>query len=325
MDVITPGSVRRIGMVRNPRSHRNARGKAARNAALDELGSDIEIAEPATRDEIDAVLARFAQRGIDLLIVDGGDGTVRDVLSRGLAVFGDAWPRLMVLPKGKTNALAVDLGMHGICTLDEAVVALPSAHTLERRPLLIERQDAPAPPVMGFIMGAGIYTLAIEAGQVAHRYGAFQSFAVGVTAFAGIMQGLVGFGRTRWREPVPISLFIGADEHELPNALDPEGGLRFAAGFSTLRTFPLGMKPFAEVDGAVRFLVYDRPLRRAMALAPAVLMGLDRPFLARLGIHRGGSEQVTVDLGCPFIVDGEAFPSGRYRIAAGPSLQFIVP
>lgn len=325
MDVITPGSVRRIGMVRNPRSHRNARGKADPDQAVDVPGADIEIAEPATRDEIDAVLARFAQRGIDLLIVDGGDGTVRDVLSRGLAVFGDVWPRLMVLPKGKTNALAVDLGMHGICTLEEAVAALPSAHTLERRPLLIERVDKPAPPVAGFIMGAGVYTVAIEAGQVAHRYGAFQSFAVGVTAVVGILQGLVGFGRTRWRKPVPMRLFMGADGRELPNALDTAGGLRFAAGFSTLRTFPLGMKPFAGVEGAVRFLVYDRPLRRAMAMAPAVLMGFDRPFLARLGIHRGGAEQVTIELGCQFIVDGEAFPSGHYRITPGPRLQFIVP
>jgi len=325
MDVITPGSVLRIGMVRNPRSHRNARGSDAPVAAAQADLSDIEIAEPATREEIDEVLARFAARGIDLLIVDGGDGTVRDVLSRGLAAFGDAWPKLMVLPKGKTNALAVDLGMHGICTLDEAVAALPSAHTLERQPLLIEREDASAPPVMGFIMGAGVYTVAIEAGQVAHRYGAFQSFAVGVTAFAGIVQGLVGFGRTRWREPVPMRLFVGAEGRELPNALDPAGGLRFAAGFSTLRTFPLGMKPFAETAGSVRFLVYDRPLRRAMALAPAVLMGFDRPFLSRLGVHRGGAEQVTAELGCPFIVDGEAFPAGRYRITPGPRLQFIVP
>jgi len=325
MDVITPGSVLRIGMVRNPRSHRNARGKAEAGRPPVGHRTEVEIAEPTTREEIDEVLARFAARGIDLLIVDGGDGTVRDVLSRGLAAFGDAWPRLMVLPKGKTNALAVDLGMQGVCTLDEAVAALPSAHTLERRPLLIECEDGSTPPLMGFIMGAGVYTVAIEAGQVAHRYGAFQSFAVAVTALAGITQGLVGFGRTRWRDPVPMRLFVGADGDELPNVLDPVGGLRFAAGFSTLRTFPLGMKPFAGVEGSLRFLVYDRPLRRAMALAPAVLMGLDRPFLSRLGVHRGGAEQVTVELGCPFIVDGEAFPAGRYRVSAGPRLQFIVP
>ena len=52
-----------------------------------------------------AVLDRFAQKGVDYLAISGGDGTVRDVLTGGAEIFGDDWPPLIVLPKGKPAVL----------------------------------------------------------------------------------------------------------------------------------------------------------------------------------------------------------------------------
>src|SRR3546814_18768147 len=51
-------------------------------------------------------LERIAAEGVDLLVVDGGDGTVRDVISAAPAAFGDRMPRMAILPSGQTNALA---------------------------------------------------------------------------------------------------------------------------------------------------------------------------------------------------------------------------
>jgi hypothetical protein len=310
----------RIAVVRNPRSHRN-RGVVA---CLDN-SPGVTCIEPNTREALSAALEKLALDGVDILIIDGGDGTVRDVLTRGLPFFGTHWPKLMVLPQGKTNALAVDLGATRRLTLEEAVTIAPAAGTVIRRPMLIEREDADAPPVMGFIMGAGAFTVAIDAGQTAHKLGAFQGLAVAITVAAGVVQALFGFGRTRWRERVAMRIFTGPGQQELPNAMDPDGGRRFASGYSTLKAFPIGMKPFADIAGDIRYLVFDKPLRRAMALAPAVLMGLDRPFLKKLGIHRGAAEEILIELGGSFILDGEAFPPGRYRLRLGPELAFCVP
>jgi hypothetical protein len=105
-----------VGMVRNPRSHRN-KGREAEDPAAAEVITET----THKRKELAGVLDRFARQGIDLLAVDGGDGTVRDVLTSGAAIFGESWPPLIVLPKGKTNALAADLGLPGDWSLTRAI------------------------------------------------------------------------------------------------------------------------------------------------------------------------------------------------------------
>ena len=60
--------------------------------------------------QIAKALEMIARVKPKVLVINGGDGTVRDVLTAGLDVFGEHWPALAVLPKGKTNALNVDLG-----------------------------------------------------------------------------------------------------------------------------------------------------------------------------------------------------------------------
>lgn len=309
-----------IGVMRNPRSHRN-QGATSSVANL----PGVIIADPPNKDGITAELIRMKRAAIDLLVIDGGDGTVRDVLTRGLAVFGDSWPRLMVLPKGKTNALAVDLGMSGKVLLADLVADLGSAHNLHRHPLLLERVDAPSTPLVGFIMGTGMFNTAIDAGQIAHRFGAFQGLAVGAAAAIGIFQSVLGIGKSPWRSTSETRIRLGQERRELPNPADPVGGRRFTSGYSTLERFPLGMKPFAREPGPIRYLVMDRPLRRTMAMAPAILMGMDRPILKRLGVHRGSTDEIELTLSDRFILDGEGYPAGTWRIKLGPRLEFLVP
>ena len=94
-----------IGVIRNTRSHRNT-GREQGEAP----GAEVILESTQKRRELYDVLDRFAQKGVDYLAISGGDGTVRDVLTGGAEIFGDDWPTLIVLPKGKTNALATDLG-----------------------------------------------------------------------------------------------------------------------------------------------------------------------------------------------------------------------
>lgn len=310
----------KIGVVRNPRSHRN-RG----SAAPDPVDPDLLIAAPIGREELAGTLARFAELGVELLVIDGGDGTMREVMSVGAAVFAENWPKLLVLPKGKTNALAIDLGMPGKWSLAEALRALPGARTIVRRPIRIDRQDAPGRQVLGFIMGTGAFTRAIGIGQVAHRFGAFQGLAVAAASLFAVLQALIGVGDSPWRAVSGMRFRIGGDAHDVPHSRHGSAERRYGSGLSTLHKFPLGMKPFADVAGGIRYLVVDAPLRRVVALLPAILMGFDRAFLPELGVHRGGADEMTLDLDGRFILDGEAFPPGSYRLCLGPELRFLVP
>jgi diacylglycerol kinase (ATP) len=313
-------STPRIGVIRNPKSHYNRKSAAEQI----DLPGVLRLA-PRGRPEIAAALTQFAEQRIELLVIDGGDGTIRDILTEGLAVFGENWPRLLVLPSGKTNALALDLGMPKKLKLAEALEALPQARIVKRRPLLIERTGKDGKTLMGFLFGAGVFNAVIDAGQVAHRFGAFQSTAVAVTGIAGIVQALVGVGRSAWRRTVPMHVALGENAQPLGQSDHATPGERYLLGVSTLQNFPLGMRPFGKVEGELRFLAWDSPLRRLIAFAPAVLMGWDAPFMRGLGLFRGAADDIRLSFEGSFILDGESFPPGELRISAGHEVQFLVP
>ena len=72
-----------VGLIRNQRSHRNE----SRNCDDGER-EGVVVACPAKRSELLAILSDFASRQVDYIAIDGGDGTVRDVLTCGAGIFG---------------------------------------------------------------------------------------------------------------------------------------------------------------------------------------------------------------------------------------------
>jgi diacylglycerol kinase (ATP) len=311
-----------VALIRNPRSHRNKGHDEAVGAR-----GNVLLAEPRTRAELEAALTHFAEAGIGLLAISGGDGTVRDVLTRGAPLFGDHWPAIAVLPQGKTNALALDLGIARGASLDQAIAAAARGKVVSRRPVVVSDGEGAQRERWGFIFGAGAFNAAIDAGQVAHRFGAFQSFAIGVTALFGMVQALFGFGRSPWREVHRMDLRNAVTGEALPHSGTGPRDSRYIAGFTTLRRFPLGMKLLAGIEqpGAIGYFMIDAPLRRALMRVPRAAMGATDPGLASLGLHRGVSEAFDLALDQGFILDGERFAAGTVRIAVGPELHFVVP
>ena len=308
------------GVIHNPRSHRNRglEGDAATRAG-------VLFARPADRDELPRVLAGYAEAGIEYLVINGGDGTVRDVLTAGLPIFGDNWPELAVLPAGKTNALNVDLGAPRDWSLAGALDAHADGRRVARRPLIVAPLDAPGEPLAGFILGAGAFTIGISAGQDAHRLGAFNSLAVGVTAAWGVLQALFGSDRNIWRRGVKMRVFTGAERAELPHSGHGDPARRELLFASTLHRFPFGMQPFGAARAGLKLGVMDKPLRRLLLALPALLAGWEGDWLRRVGMHRKTTEAVELELGDRYILDGEAFPAGRYALREGPELTFVVP
>ena len=94
---------------------------------------------------------------------------------------------------------------------------------------------------------------------------------------------------------------------------------------STLERFALGLKPFGPLGGGLKVLALDTPARRSLLWVPAIALGrLPDPPEAR-GYHRLTTEAFEMEVGEPFILDGEAFPPGRYRVSLGPPLRFAAP
>ena len=307
-----------VGVVRNPRSHRN-KGRASELADC----ANILIETPRTHAALRETLAGFAERGIDFLAVDGGDGTVRDVLTCGIGVFGDEWPPLVILPKGKTNALVVDLGLPNEWKLPEAMEAIGRGKTIVRRPLNIALPGESGEQVQGFIMGTGVFTRGTQVGQQAHRWGAFNSFAVGLIIIWCLLQALFARSSNMWRKGTAMRL--RSDGIELARSRFGDPSERFVMVASTLERFPLGIRPFGKVRAGLKLAVIDTPLRWIVALMPLLLTGFDAAFLRRNGAHRIDVESLDLELSDRFTLDGEYFPAGHYRLRQGPELRFVVP
>ena len=105
----------RAGVLRNPHSHANRR-----EGALPRPRTDVLFAQPQSAGHVAEAVRRFAEGGVELLVIDGGDGTIREVLTALPIIYGDAPPPLLSLvPSGKTNVLAFDLGVRESWTLDD--------------------------------------------------------------------------------------------------------------------------------------------------------------------------------------------------------------
>jgi hypothetical protein len=310
-----PREVPLVGVIRNPRSFRN-KGLAPEHAARAEVLTETTL----KRKELFEVLARFASSGIDYLAIDGGDGTVRDVLTYGAAAFGDDWPPLIVLPKGKTNALAADLGLPPLWTLDRALERARAGSFARRRPLVVAEAGDALARVQGFMLGAGVFNRAISLGQSAHRWGAFNSMAVVVTATWSLGQAFFAGGGNPWRRQTGMRL-----TDDFGNPIAGEAELRYVLLASTLENFPMRLKPFGDWREGLKLAALDRPSRRSLLRIPLIGIGRQPSRPASLGYHWVSPDSFRMTLEDRFILDGEAFPPGEYRVSQGPELRFIVP
>lgn len=318
-------SAPRVGVIYNPRSHGN------KGADFDcDLTPQVHIAQPGDRSQLPDALLSFAERGIDLLVINGGDGTVRDVLTCGASIFGDHWPVIAVLPKGKTNALTVDLELPADWSLQNAIDAYEAGNRVWRRPLDITPVEDKADGtvtnrVLGFILGAGAFTTATEAGQSAHRMGAFNAMAVGVTIAWGVLQWTFATRDNPWRRGAKMTIGLGADDVPMGHSGVGNPEWRQVIFASTLEQMPAGFKPFGPMRSGLKMAVTDQISRRSIWMLLRMMRGRVSDNMREKGFHRISTPQFSLSIDEPFILDGEAFPGGHYRIAQGPELEFVTP
>ncbi|RPF71487.1 diacylglycerol kinase family protein [Aurantiacibacter spongiae] len=308
-----------VGMIRNSRSHRNENGLEPST-----LRDDVIVAMPERRKELAGILADFASKRVDYIAIDGGDGTVRDVLTCGAGVFAGNWPRLIILPNGKTNALAHDLRLPSGWTLDEALQAARRGRAAFRRPLVVTQRENERAQVRGFVLGAGAFTRAIALGQRSHDLGAFNNAVVGLTTAWSVAQAFFGSNENAWRRGTPMRL-RDSEGADLPHRGGLPAGERWMVFASTLERFPAGLAPFRGIEEPLRLAVMDNVRRSLLLRLGAILRGNASERTRERGFHAYGAETVDFDIENNFILDGEAFPPGEYRLSAGPRLRFVVP
>lgn len=294
----------RIAVIRNPASSLNA------NAGIRPTG--FPTAEPRGTAELRAALAEFRAARTVILMVDGGDGTVREVLTALVEM--DWFPRLALLPRGKINLIAGDVGVAD--HHPELLARLAGGGgKIERRALLrLDHRDGTS---HGLFLGAAAFTQGWELANASLHPRGLRSAGAVAAALALVLGRAARDTALRAGQPMALT----TDGEPL---LD---GPCFLLLATTLERLLLGLWPFwGGGDGAMRSLAVMAPPHRLAAALPALARGRPKDWMAQ---HYRSRRSARLDIAgeAPVILDGEMFhpAAGRLALSAGPVMEFLRP
>lgn len=205
-----------VALLSNPRSTGN-RAQLPRIRAYCASRPDIFHYEVEHVDQIGAALASIALVRPRVIAINGGDGTVQAALTElynGAHFAKGQVPPVAVLPNGKTNLIALDLGATGD-PLDalEHVVALAAlgqfgGHIVERELISLSNSSSESPTLGMFLGGAGLADTILYCRHRLYPLGlpnGLAHFVAGILAFMSMIPGLRGLVPQR-SSPVTVTV-----------------------------------------------------------------------------------------------------------------------
>jgi len=260
-----------------------------------------------------------------LLVINGGDGTVQAALTEMYNGnhFGADRPPVAVLPNGKTNLIALDLGAQGdpIVALDRLVAMAQGdlAPHLVLRELIALRTDSTSKPVIGMFLGAaGLAETMLYCRYKIYPLGLPNGVSHVLTAIA-VMFRLVFRVRASFLPPdgAPLRFSTRSEQHSG----------RFAVlAVTTLEKLLLSNELTGSKRGALKLLAIDeRPMSIVRALFASMLGKLERSKLR--GVHLEETDEISIEGDrSNVILDGETFSAeiGRpIRLTPAQPLSFV--
>jgi hypothetical protein len=314
----------KIGLISNPKSQRNRRGLQEIRQILAGAPEIIHVATDASA-ELDEVLADFAARGLDLLLINGGDGTVQTLLTRLFEKHAFGTPPLLgILPRGTANTTAADVGLRGrtAAALSRVIAASRAGSVADhvvQRPILRIENLVSEMPQRGMMLGAGAIPDAVElCNREVYGRGLKGDFGMGVTLAAILLGSVVGRGNGVLRpHDIGVRLDGGSE-----NRTD-----RLLVLATTLHRLILGSTPFWNYDTQpIRYTSIAYPPDHLLRAAPKVLYGWRRRTLCPKVYDSHGARRIALRLDAPFTIDGETFhplPDQPVVITATEHARFV--
>jgi len=316
----------RIGVLSNLRAGKN---EAHVTRLLRFLKSYPEVVsvETSATGTVPEALAELASRDVDLLAVNGGDGTLAWALGEilGNRAFGDNLPLLAPLRGGRTNMSALDLGAQRdpVKGMAELIKSVRSGRIQERVAMrnVLRVEHGPYHHVQyGTFCGIGRIQRATGIVHSVFPKGKSQGVFGSTIVTAGLLARVAMGSQTGVLTPDKVDLLLDGEP-----ARHGEYTLLMA---STLDRLFAGMRPFwGEGPGPVRVTGLAAGCHQMGRAAPGILRGKPRAWVT---LERGyASENVRVAelrMDCGFTVDGEIVlpePGQTATISARDCLQFV--
>lgn len=315
-----------VALLSNPRSTGN-RGMLPRIRAYCAAQPDVFHYEVEQVGQIAEALESIARVRPKVLIINGGDGTVQAALTElyNGGQFGREPPPVAVLPNGKTNLIALDLGSSGDPLIAlERIVHLArtdlTSHLVKRELIaLTEGDTAINRPVLGmFLGGAGFADTILYCRHKIYPLGLPNGLSHALAGILVLFSAIFGVrGRFFPPEPQPVRVSL---------IRDGQTPQRFAFLIvTTLEKMLLGGKSGGRATGLKLMAVDQSPLALIKALIASIRGQLgNRPVN---GVHVEQGDVIRIESErSSVILDGEEFHALTGRpivLRSTPPVSFL--
>jgi diacylglycerol kinase family enzyme len=247
-----------------------------------------------------------------VIVINGGDGSVQAALTELHCgdYFGETPPPVAVLPNGKTNLIALDLGSEGdpLAALERIVMLAQSdlATHIVQRELISLSEGRDSRPVLGmFLGGAGLADTILYCRHKIYPLGLPNGLSHVLTALAVIVTVVLGI-RAAFLPPRPSEVRVSLTR-----------GGQYSGRFTllivtTLERMLLGSKA-GPGSGHLKLMAVEQgPASLFRAIVASIRGRLGRNMLQGVHIEQGDEIEIEGDRS-NVILDGELFQTSRGR------------
>jgi diacylglycerol kinase (ATP) len=256
-----------IGVISNSRAGKNAGDPTRLERLRQILDSDGVIREAQTYEEISHIAREFRCGNINILAIDGGDGTLHHALSAFIPIYnGTDLPPIALLRGGTMNTIAHSLGIRGA---SEAILQRIVSTVREQVPLEVVRTNAlKVNDRYGFIFGLGFPVNLLKAYYRGRGRGPTKAIRVLLRVLVSMLQ--KGDRENSFFHPFEAEIWL--DGERLPRG-------RYAALLgTTVNEVGLGFKPTrraGEKEGLFQTLCLGTGSKKIGLNALRVLLGME--------------------------------------------------
>jgi diacylglycerol kinase (ATP) len=297
----------RIAVLNNLRAGKNE-AEVSRVLSLLRSYPDVLHIETDHAHALPEALAEIARQNVNLLVVNGGDGTLQFALTEILSTGGEfeRIPMIAPLRGGRTNMTALDLHarrnpVKGLRDLLENARAGRLAERMVKRPVLRLETLKARHLQYGMFFGAGMIHRAVELTQRVFPKGKSQGvFGAGLVT-AGLCLRIAKGDNKGILTPDKIGILVDGE-------MVPQGEFHLVIASSLDRLF-LRMNPFwGRENGGVRFTSMASDSLQMRSTIPGILRGKPNHLVQpENGYCSANSDKVELRLDCGFTIDGESF------------------
>lgn len=318
----------RIALLSNPKST----GNLAQLPRIREYCADhpdlfhYEVEEASQIGEAMKIIARVRPK---VLAINGGDGTVQAALTElyNGGHFGESPPPVAVLPSGKTNLIALDLGAKGdpIATLERLIELARTddlaPYTVARELIALRRPGTEDRPVIGmFLGGAGLAETMLYCREKIYPLGLPNSVAHAITALAAMAKQVLRI-KASFLPPdsKPLSVSLSSQDDRLSG--------RFSVlAVTTLEKLLLSTNFGTHREGTLKLLAIEAQADSVIGAVFARILGKLGRAAVR-GVHFQEAHEITIEgESSNLILDGETFcaePGSPIHLRPAQPLSFV--